>query len=88
MNRERSEKEDWQAGKQQTGEGNEVECGQGLGQSFVFASESAEARGPGKRAFHDPAAWQQDEAALGFGVLDHLQSDAVRLGRFGASLPV
>jgi hypothetical protein len=55
MNRERSEKEDWQAGKQQTGEGNEVECGQGLGQSFVFASESAEARGPGKRAFKNPA---------------------------------
>jgi hypothetical protein len=42
MNRERSEEEE-QPGKQQAGEGNEVESGQGLGQPLVVASQSAEA---------------------------------------------
>ena len=86
MNRKGSEKEKWQAGEQQTGEGNEVESGQGLGQALIVTGESPETCRPGKRAFEDPTAWQQDEAPLGFRVLDDLQSDAVRLGRFGRSI--
>jgi hypothetical protein len=86
MNRKGSEKEKWQAGEQQTGEGNEVESGQGLGQALIVTGESPETCRPGKRAFDDPTAWQQDEAPLGFRVLDDLQSDAVRLGRFGRSI--
>ena len=50
MNWKRSEEEEWHSGEQQTGEGNEVECGQGLGQALVVASESTEARRPSKRA--------------------------------------
>ena len=41
-------------------------CG-GLRQAFVVAGEAAEAGCPGKGAFDDPAAREQDEAALGFG---------------------
>jgi hypothetical protein len=55
MNRERSEKEDWQAGKQQTGEGHEVQCGQRLRQALVSTGESSEACGPGKGPFKNPA---------------------------------
>jgi hypothetical protein len=50
MNWKGSEEEEWQAGEQQTGERDEVECGQRLGQPLVVPRESAEARGPGKRA--------------------------------------
>ena len=83
MNRKGSEKEKWQAGQQQAGEGNEVESGQGLGQALIVPGESPETCCPGEGAFDDPPAWQQDEPVLGFRVFDDFQSDAVRLGRFG-----
>ena len=39
-----------------------------------------------KNYFHDPAAWQQHEAALGLGQLDHLEPDAARRGRRSGAL--
>ena len=47
------------------------------GQSLVITSEPAKPGRPAEGAFHDPAAWEQDEAVLGLVVLDHFQADAV-----------
>ena len=47
--------------------------GQGVCQSFVIASQAAEARGPSEGAFHHPSAREQDKTALGFMMFDHFQ---------------
>ena len=60
-----------------------MEALQGSVEPFVVAGQAAEARSPGEGAFHDPAAGQQHEAALGQGMLDHLQLDAVLPGGNG-----
>jgi len=63
----------------ETGEGDEMQAGKGLGQALVVAGEATEAGQPGEAALHDPAPGQQDEALLGLGEFDHLEADA--LGR-------
>ena len=60
--------------------------GEGVGESFVVSGESAEKRGPGEASLDDPSSWQQHEAALCLGVLDHLQLDAMLGGRVGCGL--
>jgi len=47
-----------------------MQSGEGLGVSFVVFDEPAEFDGPCEGSFDHPAAWQEDEAALGFGQLD------------------
>lgn len=54
-----------------------MECAERSCQPLVVSCQPAEAGGPGKASFHDPSAWQQNKAALGFGVLDHFQANAV-----------
>ena len=49
---------------------------EGLWESFVVPSESAETSGPGEGAFDDPSARQQHEVSLRHGMLDHLEPDA------------
>jgi hypothetical protein len=60
-----------------------VEIGEGLGESFVVLDEPAEAGGPGKRAFANPALGQQHEATLDVGKLDDAQFDAMLLRGLG-----
>jgi hypothetical protein len=52
-------------GDHQTGEGEEMESSKSSSESFVIASQAAEARRPGKTALDHPAARQQHKAALG-----------------------
>jgi hypothetical protein len=67
-------------GEHEPSEGEVVISGEGVGEPFVVSCESAEACGPGEASFDHPSSWQQDEAAFGLGVFDHLQLNAV-LGR-------
>jgi hypothetical protein len=60
-----------------------MKSGQSLCQSFIVAGQAAEARRPGKSAFNHPGVRRQDKTALDFGMLDHLQLDAVLLGGRG-----
>lgn len=53
-----------------------MEAGEGRGEAFVVAAEAAEAGEPGKGAFDDPAAWEQDEAAFGLRQSDHEKVEA------------
>jgi hypothetical protein len=62
-------------------EGEVVEGGEGLGEAFVVSGQAAESCGPGEASFDDPSTRQQDEAAFGLRVLDHLQVNAVPGGR-------
>src|ERR1039458_7771462 len=68
------------------GEGEVVESFEGGVESFVIAGKAPEACCPCETAFDDPTAGQQDEAAFGHGVLDHLEPDAVLLGRLDCGL--
>ncbi len=61
-------------------EGDEVESGEDAGQPLVVLGEAPEAGGPSEAALDHPAARQQHEAALGLGVLDDDEADAVTLG--------
>jgi hypothetical protein len=54
-----------------------VEGSEGRRESFVVASQATEASGGGEASLHHPAARQQDEAALGLGMLDHFQLDTM-----------
>jgi hypothetical protein len=63
-----------------------VEGSEGSGESFVVARQAAEAGGPGEASLHHPPSRQQDEAALGFGMLDDFQLDAMLGGRFFSRL--
>jgi hypothetical protein len=54
--------------------------------AFVVSGESSEASGPGEAALDNLSARQRDEAALGHGVLDHFEPDAVALGGCCGSL--
>jgi|GEM_PF-2530301 len=54
---------------------------QGVGQTLVVSGHPAKASGPSEGPFHDPAAGQEHEFALGFGQLDDLQPDAMGLRR-------
>jgi hypothetical protein len=46
----------------ETGEGDEMQAGKGLGQALVVAGEATEAGQPGAAALHDPAPGPQDAA--------------------------
>ena len=59
------------------GEGEPMEGSEGLREAFVVAGEAAEAGCPGKGAFDDPAAREEDETAFGFGEFDHVEADGV-----------
>ena len=68
-----------------------MEAGEGLGMPFVISGQATKARCPGEASFHNPAAGQQNEATLGFRMLDHVQVNAVAgcrilRGFFGVSL--
>src|SRR5690348_4097543 len=70
----------------QASEGDVVQPLQARSEPLVVPHEAAEARLPGKGAFHDPAPGQQHKAVLGLRQLDDLQPDALRCrvcGRFG-----
>jgi len=62
-------------------------AGDGFRQTFVVAGEAAEAGHPAEAALDDPASRQQGEAALGLGVLDDFEADAVGLGVAGRLVP-
>jgi hypothetical protein len=51
--------------------GQLVKSGEGSGQSFVIADESAEASGPSKGALDDPSSQQEDKASFGLLEFDH-----------------
>src|SRR3974390_2395434 len=53
---------------------------QGLRQTLVVTSKAAKACRPSEASFHHPASRQEHEAALGLGVLDDRQLNAVSLG--------
>lgn len=55
----------------ETSEDHEVQAGLHGRQALVVADEAAEAHTAGEVPFHDPAARQVHEAALGFWQLDH-----------------
>jgi hypothetical protein len=57
-----------------------------MAESFVISGESAEAGGPGEASLDEPSSWQQDEAALGLGVFDYLQPDAMLSRRVDCGL--
>lgn len=52
---------------------------EGCGESFVVASQAAEADGPGEASLHQSSR-QQHGAALGLGMLEYFQLDTM-LGR-------
>ena len=52
--------------EREVGEGDEVQAGEGLGQSLIVAGEAAEAGEPAEGALNDPSPGQEHEAALGF----------------------
>ena len=55
---------------------------EGCIEPLIVSGESSEACGPGEGAFDHPATWQQDEAALGHGMLDDFELDAMLTGGF------
>ena len=61
----------------ENGEGDEMQTDKGVAQAFVIAGEAPEASHPGEAAFNDPTSGQEDEATLGDGQLDDLETDAV-----------
>src|ERR1700679_3671540 len=56
-----------------------MEACQSLSKSSIVQSQTAEASQPGKSAFDDPPARQQDKALFGFLQFDDQQVDAVLL---------
>ncbi len=71
-------------------EGEPAESCYGLRQSHVVSGQSAEARGPSKRAFGHPPARQEHESALGLFELYYNQSDpfaCCRCRRFLSRIP-
>lgn len=54
-----------------------MEGGEGLREALIASGQPSEARGLSEASLDHPEAWQQDEAAFGFGVLHHFQLDAV-----------
>jgi hypothetical protein len=69
-------------------DGEVVKGSKGLRESFILFGEPSEACGPGEAALDDPAARQQDEAAFGLCVLDHLPLNACGLAALAAASPV
>ena len=61
----------------QAGKGDEVQTGQGFRQSLVVSGEPTKASRPGKKAFCDPSAREQDKTLSGLRSLDHLETNAV-----------
>ncbi|CAD6562278.1 hypothetical protein LMG27952_07741 [Paraburkholderia hiiakae] len=58
--------------KHKHGKYDEVQAGQGFGQSLVVSGQPAEAVQPTEAAFDHPATWQQDKAFFHFWQLDYL----------------
>ncbi|KVG78858.1 hypothetical protein WS81_15265 [Burkholderia sp. MSMB2040] len=56
-----------------------MESGQRVRQAFIVAREASKARSPLEAALDHSASGQQHETALGLGVLEHLQLNAVAL---------
>jgi hypothetical protein len=69
-------------GGHEDGEGDVVQAFERVWESFVVSCEPSESRRPCEATFDDPSAWQEHEAALGHGVFDDLQPDAVLCGGF------
>ena len=62
--------------------------GEGGGEAFVIAGQSAEAGSqPAEGAFDDPTFGQENESSFGFVMLDDLRLDRRRLSLFGRSGP-
>ncbi len=57
-------------------EGEVVEGGEGLGETFVVSNQTAESRGPGEASLDDPSARQQDEATFGLRVLERAHTNS------------
>lgn len=57
-------------------------------ESFIVSGRPSESRGPGEGSFDDPTTREQHEAPLGYGVLDHLQAQAMLLSSSAAFGPV
>jgi hypothetical protein len=64
----------------------QVKTRQRFWQAFIGTCQTTKARHPGKRAFHHPPAWQQDEAPLGLGQFDDFQAHPLLLSRLCRSL--
>src|SRR6187455_2924620 len=71
------------SGEPEAGESDEMQSCQGFRQSFIVPGEAAEPGSPGEEPFHNPSTGQQNEAFASFRQLDHLQADALVLGRRG-----
>lgn len=63
----------------ETNESDDVQASESSIALIVFDETSARG-GPGESAFNHPPAWQQYEAALGFGRFDHLEGDPMLRG--------
>src|SRR5688572_18539875 len=72
--------------KHETSEGEVMESGKGLSQALIVTRQAPESRSPREAALNHPAARQQYKAALGLGVLDHVQFDTVCLSRLSCML--
>ncbi len=59
-----------------------MQSGEGLRETFVVASQAAEAGCPCKAFLHPPSSWQEHESAFGFGVFNHFEPYAVFLRGF------
>ncbi|SRR5581483_6624755 len=72
--------------KHQHGKSQHVKTSQGFGPPLIIAGQPPKTGYPGKGAFHDPAARQQDKTAFGFGQFDHFQANAAFLRRMRRSI--
>src|SRR5579871_841342 len=70
-------------GQHQNGEGQEMQPLESIRQTFIVTGQPAKASHPAKGALNDPAAGQQDKAALGVGQFDDLKLDALLSGSVG-----
>src|SRR5436853_7589375 len=66
--------------KHKASEGEEVETGKRLAQTFVVAGQSAKSRGPSETALDRPATRQEHEATLCFGMFHDLQLNPMLSG--------
>jgi len=62
--------------KHKHGEDDEMQAGEGFGQTFIVACQAPEPVEPAEAALDDPATRQQHEALFRLGQLDDLQFDA------------